>query len=156
MPSGQADKVRMMTSDTIAPAPVATPPQGMPHILPHVIYEGVGAAIEWLTRVFGFHERTWVRHASADGVIGRTQMDVLDSVITLGQTSVHGGSPRSGVSTMLYVYVDNVADHYARTCAAGADIVVELADRPWGDRTYQVMDLEGTSGRLPNTSRMSI
>jgi uncharacterized glyoxalase superfamily protein PhnB len=115
----------------------------MPRVLPHVIYEDVGAAVEWLTRVFGFGERAWVRHTSADGVIGRTQMDVLDSVITLGQPSVHGGSPRSGVSTMLYVYVDNVANHYERTRAAGAHIVVELDDRPWGDRTYQVRDLEG-------------
>jgi uncharacterized glyoxalase superfamily protein PhnB len=70
-------------------------------------------------------------------------MDVVDAAITLGQPSVHGGSAQNGVSMMLYVYVDNVAEHCERTRAAGARIVVELADRPWGDRTYQVMDLEG-------------
>jgi hypothetical protein len=52
--------------------PLANPPQGMPRILPDVIYDDVGAAIEWLTRVFGFLERTSVRHTAADGVIGRT------------------------------------------------------------------------------------
>jgi uncharacterized glyoxalase superfamily protein PhnB len=135
--------MHVTSSNQIMRLPLANPPQGMPRILPHVIYDDVGAAIEWLTRVFGFRERTWVRHTAADGVIGRTQMDVVDAVITLGQPSVHGGSPQNGVSMMLYVYVDNVAEHCERTRAAGARIVVELADRPWGDRTYQVMDLEG-------------
>ena len=77
----------------------------MPRILPHVIYDDVGAAIEWLTRVFGFRERTWVRHTAADGVIAGTQVDVMDAVITFGQPSVHGGSPRSGVSMTLYVSI---------------------------------------------------
>jgi hypothetical protein len=39
-------------------------------------------------------------------MIGRTQMAVKDGVITLGLPSVHGESPRHGVSAMLYVYVD--------------------------------------------------
>jgi uncharacterized glyoxalase superfamily protein PhnB len=70
-------------------------------------------------------------------------MEVVDSVITLGEPSVHAGSPRAGVSSMLYVYVDDVDGHYARARAAGATIVVGLADRPWGDRTYQAADPEG-------------
>lgn len=70
-------------------------------------------AIEWLTEVFGFQERTSIRHTDPDGTISRTQMEVVDSLITLGRPSVHGESPRSGVSSMLYVYVDNVDEHYA-------------------------------------------
>ena len=122
---------------------VANPPDGFPRILPHLIYEDVGAAVTWLTTVFGFREREWVRHVAADGVVSRTQMAVVESVITLGQPSVHGGPPRDGVSTLLYVYVDDVDAHYARVVAAGGRVVMELADRPWGDRTYQVTDLEG-------------
>jgi PhnB protein len=114
-----------------------------PRIRPHLIYDDPGAAIEWLTRVFGFRERGAARHTSPEGVIGRTQMEVVDSLITLGLPSVHGGSPGRDVSTMLYVYVDDVEVHYQRTRAAGANIVLDLADRPWGDRNYQVADLEG-------------
>ncbi|HEY2595778.1 MAG TPA: VOC family protein [Chloroflexota bacterium] len=97
----------------------------------------------WLERAFGFQERTFVRHTRPDGRVGRTQMQVLDSVITLGEPSVHAGSPAGGVSSMLYVYVDDVDGHYARVCAAGATVVLELEDRPWGDRTYQAADPEG-------------
>jgi uncharacterized glyoxalase superfamily protein PhnB len=115
----------------------------LPRILPHLIYDDVGAAVDWLTRVFGFSERTFVRHTLPDGRIGRTQMQVEDSVITLGLPSVHGESPRRGVSSMLYVYVDDVDQHHRRAQAAGAAIVVELATRPWGDRCYQTADLQG-------------
>lgn len=123
---------------------ITNPPTGIPRILPHLTYDDVGAAVAWLEDAFGFKERTWVRHTSADGRTSRTQMDVLDSVITLGEPSVHGESPRSGVSVTLYVYVDDVDAHYSRTSRhPGAAVQLPLEDRPWGDRTYQVRDPEG-------------
>lgn len=112
-------------------------------IVPHVIYDDTGRAIDWLTRVFGFRERTAARHTASDGRIGRTQMEVEDSFLTLGLPSVHGGSPSHGVSSMLYIYVDDVQTHYRRAISAGADIVSELEEHPWGDRCYQTTDPEG-------------
>jgi|SRR5436853_1652180 len=123
--------------------PVTNPPPGFPHILAHLIYDDVTAAVDWLTAAFGFQERTSARHASPEGVIGRTQMEVAGSLVTLGQPSIHGDSPRRGVSSMLYVYVDDVDEHYQRARAAGATIVTELEDQPWGDRRYQAVDPEG-------------
>lgn len=122
---------------------VANPPAGLPRIVPHVIYEDVAAAIDMLTTTFGFRERLSARHLMPDGTIGRTQMEVVDSVITLGLPSVHGESPRRGVSSMLYIYVDDVDAHFRRACAAGAAIVMELETQPWGDRRYQATDAEG-------------
>jgi uncharacterized glyoxalase superfamily protein PhnB len=122
---------------------VANPPTGMPRVLAHLVYDEPGAAVDWLTRVFGFRERVFVRHTDASGRMTRTQLDVVDSVITVGEPSVHGGSPAHGVSSMLYVYVDDVEAHYRQARESGAKIVMELADRPWGDRTYQASDPEG-------------
>jgi uncharacterized glyoxalase superfamily protein PhnB len=121
----------------------ANPPPGVPRILPHMVYEDVTGAVEWLSTAFGFAERIWARHANADGTIGRTQMEIADSLITIGEPSVHGDSPRRGVSSMLYVYVDDVDAHYRRARAAGATIEFELEDVPWGDRRYQATDPEG-------------
>ena len=132
-----------MADEVLVGRTVANPPLGMPRILAHLAYEDVGAAADWLGRVFGFQERVFVRHTHADGRVGRTQMQVVDSVITLGEPSVHAGSPAHGVSSMLYVYVDDVDEHLARARAEGASIVLELEDRPWGDRTYQAADPEG-------------
>lgn len=135
---------RRAISLTPSPADSAAtnPPAGFPRILPHLIYDDVDAAIAWLTEVFGFQERTAAHHTEADGKTGRAQMKVLDSLITIGRPSVHGDSPRRGVSSMLYVYVDKVEAHYEHAQALGAMIVTELQIHA-GDRRYQVADLEG-------------
>ncbi len=122
---------------------VLNPPKGWPRIVPHLIYEDAAGAIVWLNRAFGFTERASARHSSSGGTVERAQMEVGDSLFTLGLPSIHGGSPKRGVSTMLHVYVDDVDAHYRRARAAGATIVLELADQPWGDRRYQATDLEG-------------
>jgi uncharacterized glyoxalase superfamily protein PhnB len=118
-------------------------PPGIPRILPHVVYDDVGAAVRFLTEAFGFAERERYRHTEPDGTVSRTQLDVVDSVITVGRPSVHGQSPSGGVSSMLYVYVDDVDAHHTRARAAGATIVTGPGDMPWGDRRYQAADPEG-------------
>jgi uncharacterized glyoxalase superfamily protein PhnB len=42
-----------------------------------------------------------------------------------------------------YVYVDDVDGHCARAKNAGAKIIAEPKDQPYGDRTYGAEDLEG-------------
>jgi PhnB protein len=122
---------------------VSNPPRGVPRILPHLIYDDVAGAVAWLTAAFGFTERRSARHTSRDGTISRTQLEVADSLFTIGEPSVHADSPSRGVSSMLYIYVDDVDAHYAHARAAGATIVTSLEDLPWGDRRYQAMDPEG-------------
>jgi uncharacterized glyoxalase superfamily protein PhnB len=119
------------------------PPTGFPRIVAHLIYDDVSGAIEWLTGTFGFRERTSMRHTLPDATVGRAQIEILDSLITIGRPSIHADSPKRGVSSMLYVYVDDVDAHYQRAVAAGAMIVAEILDQPWGDRLYQVADPEG-------------
>jgi len=70
----------------------------------HLIYDDVGAAVDALADMFGFHERTVARHTSADGTVGRTQLQVVESVITLGlpwTPTATSGPSRSKSSTPL-------------------------------------------------------
>jgi hypothetical protein len=76
-----------------ATAHAADRPAGWPRVIPHLIYDDRGAAVAWLTRAFAFRERTDRRHTSAEGSTERAQMDVFDSIVTLGLPSVHGESP---------------------------------------------------------------
>lgn len=57
-------------------AAVANPPLDSPRIRPHLIYDDPAAAIAWLTRAFGFRERTAARHTLPDGNVQRTQIEV--------------------------------------------------------------------------------
>jgi uncharacterized glyoxalase superfamily protein PhnB len=121
---------------------VRPPPPGFPRVLVHLIYEDVDAAITWLTEVFGFRERMAAHHDEPDGTSSRAQIEIAESLITIGRPSVHADSPRRGVSSMLYIYVDDVDAHYDRVTRHGARIVVEPHTHA-GDKRYQVADPEG-------------
>lgn len=135
------EKERLMGS-IVVPA-LGAAPTGVPRIIPHLIYDDVAGAIAWLHRAFGFRERAENRMLEPDGTIGHAEMEVGDALIMLGPPSVHGESPQRGVSAMLQVYVEGVDRHCERARAAGARIVLEPADQPWGDRRYQATDPEG-------------
>jgi uncharacterized glyoxalase superfamily protein PhnB len=142
VPSGE-QPIERCKEERVAATEHPNPPAGYPRVLAHLVYDDVDAAIAWLSAAFGFRERLAARHTSADGTTGRTQMKIADSLITVGTPSIHGESPRRGVSSMLYVYVDDVDKHQQQATAAGATVVMELEDKPWGDRAYQAADPEG-------------
>jgi uncharacterized glyoxalase superfamily protein PhnB len=81
------------------------------------------------------------------GAVGHAEKQVgalpSDGLIMLGPPSVHGDSPRRGVSAMCHVYVADVDRHFATAVAAGAAIALELRNEPWGERRYQATDPEG-------------
>jgi uncharacterized glyoxalase superfamily protein PhnB len=56
-----------------------------------------------------------------------------------------GGSPPDALASTvsLYVIVDDPDAHHARAAAAGARIVRDLVDEPYGSREYSARDPEG-------------
>jgi len=48
-----------------------------------------------------------------------------------------------GVSSMTVIAVDNADAHFARSKEAGADIIREPVDQPYGVREYGARDPEG-------------
>jgi PhnB protein len=124
----------------------ANPPDNMPRITPNVFYDDLAAALEWLDKAFGFETR--MSMPGPDGGIMHAEMQVADSVIMMSPASdnVHWKSPQSlsgSVTLGLYIYVDDVDEHEARARSAGAEIVSDLEDMFWGDRTYVAADPEG-------------
>jgi uncharacterized glyoxalase superfamily protein PhnB len=115
-----------------------------PDVVPSLAYEDVPSAAEWLTRTFGFRERSDARLSWAGGSM--TWMEVGAGLINLSTAGGHElRSPRSvgAVSHALKVYVDDVDAHFKRAKAAGASIISELEDGFWGGRIYRARDLEG-------------
>jgi uncharacterized glyoxalase superfamily protein PhnB len=118
----------------------------MPRITPNVFYDDPAAALDWLSKAFGFTTR--MSMPGPDGGIMHAEMDVEDSVIMMSPTSGADvwKSPRSlggSVTLGLYVYVGDVDAHCDHARSAGAAVVSEPEDMFWGDRTYVVEDLEG-------------
>lgn len=117
--------------------PVAT-------VIPHITYENVAVALEWLARTLGFVEH--FRYGeSPDGVIAGAQVHLGRAYVML--TSVRAGrtSPRrAGFNTQFVtIIVDDVRAHHARTKAAGATLFEDLHETEYGELQYGVTDIEG-------------
>jgi uncharacterized glyoxalase superfamily protein PhnB len=115
-------------------APTAT-------IVPILIYDDVGEAIEWLCRAFGFSERL---RQERHGVIGHAQLSVGDGALMLGRQGGPFRSPRAdGIAQYVHVTVPDVDRHFERAKECGARIVQPPADMPFGERQYTAQDHAG-------------
>jgi len=111
-------------------------------IIPYIFYQDVPAALDWLARAFGFTEQ--MRHATPSGMHAQMMLDGRRIMMGQGSTDWRMQSPsETRVATMgIFIYLADVDAHYERARAAGADIVQEPYDEPYG-RTYTARDLDG-------------
>jgi uncharacterized glyoxalase superfamily protein PhnB len=133
-------------------------PHGMPRITPMISYEDVAAALDWLATAFGFREREGTRFTGDDGRVTHAEMELVDGVIMLANPTPDYQSPKHHAEVCeqarkwsavpyvidgLHVFVEAVDDHFARAKAAGATMLSEPEDQPYGERVYRVADPEG-------------
>jgi uncharacterized glyoxalase superfamily protein PhnB len=112
-------------------------------VTPYLLYEDAEAAVEFLTRAFGFREvdRTT---GGAGGLHVELEVGPDGSTVYLGQPGPGFRGPAEvGGTSLVYVVVDDVDGHYARAKAEGAVIVEELVDLPFGHRRYTCDDPQG-------------
>jgi uncharacterized glyoxalase superfamily protein PhnB len=118
------------------------PEDPRPNIFPSFKYQDAPAAIVWLERAFGFRKQAV--HAGPDGTIGHAELTLGAGAIMLGSKGLADPvDPWAAASQGVYVFVPDADEHYARARAAGATIVRELADTPYGSREYSARDSEG-------------
>ena len=118
----------------------------MPTLYPRLAYRDVLAAIDFLTRAFGFRERREARLEHPQGVLA--WLEVGDGVVMLGQSGpghheIYSPAEAGRATAMVNVYVEDVDAHHARAVREGARIVMGLEDMFWGDRRYEALDLDG-------------
>jgi uncharacterized glyoxalase superfamily protein PhnB len=129
-------------------------------IVPFIAYEDAAAAIDWLSRAFGFRENESARMTGENGVIGHAELDVGDgSVIFLATPSPDYESPKRHrehcetaakwqtnpwVVDGYMIQVDDVDAHHKRAAEAGATVLrapENVADA--GIRLWSGEDVEG-------------
>jgi uncharacterized glyoxalase superfamily protein PhnB len=109
-------------------------------------YQDPDKALDWLSSAFGAEVKEV--HRGEDGVVVHAELRLGDGLIMLGcyaEDGFLGGKtpdPLAGTIS-LYVVVPDPDSHYQRASAAGALIVRELVDQPYGSREYSARDLEG-------------
>jgi PhnB protein len=113
------------------------------------------AAMDWLTRAFGFVET--MRMVDDAGVLQHGELTASGATIMLATPSPAYEGPRAHrdhcdrarewsqvpyVINGVLVYVDDVEAHLARAVDSGATVLGGIEDTPFG-RLYRVEDLEG-------------
>jgi uncharacterized glyoxalase superfamily protein PhnB len=114
-------------------------------IYPCLSYRDATAAMEWLSRAFGFVKRA--AYPAPDGSIMHAEMSYGAGVIMLGSPHPEKGWVSAldlpAVNQTIYVAVEDPDAHHARARAAGAEIVIELKNEDYGSRGYTARDPEG-------------
>ena len=119
-------------------------------VIPAMRYRNAVAAIEWLVRAFGF-EKNAVYMGEGD-IVMHAQLTFGNGMVMLG--SVENGSQYSkmmmqpdeigGKQTQTACLIVSDADAvYATAKAAGAEMVMDIADMPYGGRAFTCRDPEG-------------
>lgn len=113
-------------------------------ITPYLYYEDVGAALQFLSKAFGFRKqgRTMRRPG---GEVRHAAMKLGDDLVMMGDPGSGYKNPkRLGQATQsLYINVPDVDRHFQRARNAGATILEEPGDTEYGHRRYGAEDPEG-------------
>jgi uncharacterized glyoxalase superfamily protein PhnB len=113
--------------------------------VPYFVYRDGEAALDWLTRAFGFEVVT--RVPGEDGALLHAELRHGDAYMMVGTAT-----PAQKVTTPwdlprghgVYVAVDDDLDaRHARAVAAGATIIEEPVDTGLGTRRFRALDLDG-------------
>ncbi|MFC7328534.1 VOC family protein [Marinactinospora rubrisoli] len=113
-----------------------------PSIIPVLRYHDARAAIEFLTKAFGFTLE--FSHPEVGERVDHAELRYGNGIIMVG-------SPREGADPALadprpqavFVVVPDPDEHHRRAVAAGAEIVGPPEDMPYGAREYMARDPAG-------------
>jgi uncharacterized glyoxalase superfamily protein PhnB len=126
-------------------------------VIPMLAYEDAAAAIDWLVKAFGFHEK--LRYTEDDGTVTHAELATEGGgLIMLATPTPDYVSPKRHRETCeqarkwsevpyvidgVLIEVDDVDAHFARAKEAGATVLSEPEDVDAGVRHYRAEDPEG-------------
>jgi uncharacterized glyoxalase superfamily protein PhnB len=135
---------------------MTTPAKSCPStVIPGMRYRNALSAIEWLVRAFGF-ERQAVYLGSDNTTVMHAQLTFGNGMIMIGSVpkDVDKSNPYSGLmiqpdeaggreTKSISLIVDDADAVCDRAKAAGATIVFDIEDKPYGGRAFTCRDPEG-------------
>ena len=117
-------------------------PEGMPTLTPHLVCAGAAAAIDFYRDAFGAIEMA--RIPGPDGTLMHAMVRIGDSPLMLvdamPQWGLLGPDALKGSPVTIHMYVTDVDATVERAVAAGAKVVMPVADQFWGDRYGKLED----------------
>ncbi len=119
-------------------------------VIPGLRYRDALAAIDWLTRAFGFEkqavymgENNIVMHAQLTFGNGMIMLGSIDNGTEYGKLITQPDEINLRETQSPYLVVKDADATYATAKAAGATIVMDIRDMDYGGRAFTCRDPEG-------------
>lgn len=120
-------------------------PDEYPQVMPYLIVDGAGEAIEFYKDVLGATER--MRMEGPDGGIGHAELQIGEAVIMLAdenlRMNIEGPKSVGGTPVTIHVYVEDADGTFERAVQGGAKSLRAVEDQFYGDRSGQFEDPYG-------------
>jgi uncharacterized glyoxalase superfamily protein PhnB len=121
-------------------------PDGFHRVTPHLTVRNAAAMIEFYKKAFGAVEKS--RAPGPDGksimhahiLIGDSNVFLNDEFPEMGALSPVGSK---STPVTIHLYVEDADRQFQQALAAGAEVVMPIADQFWGDRYGIVKDPSG-------------
>jgi PhnB protein len=110
-------------------------PEGYHTITPYLMIRGAVDAIEFYKQAFGATEL--MRQADADGKVRHAEIQIGDSQVMIADEASQFPELRSvqafgGSPVNMFLYVDDADALAKQALAAGAQLIMEVQDKPYG------------------------
>ena len=117
-------------------------------LMPALRYRDCNKALRFLTEVFGFTEGNAFRDDK--GNVQHAELWFGNGGVMIGPVAdtpfskvMRQPDEAGGVTASFFCVVNDPDAHFARSQAAGYEIILPLRDEPYGSREYSVRDPEG-------------
>jgi PhnB protein len=141
----KASSARAKAASKAGPKKVQPIPPGMPSVVPNLVVQGAGEAIDFYKRALGAKEVMRQLMPGSD-LVWHAQLKIGDSVLFIND-GMPGGSAGSSASnpshTSMWLWCKDVNSAFNTAVAAGAKVTMPLMDQFWGDRMGMVTDRWG-------------
>jgi uncharacterized glyoxalase superfamily protein PhnB len=123
---------------------------GKSAVIPGLRYKDAHKAMDWLVAAFGFKKQAV--YEGPNGTVAHAQLTLGSGMVMVGSVGDTGPwakwlsqpSQNSGKCTQsINLTVTDATAVYANAKEAGAKIVQELAEMPYGGKAFGCLDLEG-------------
>ena len=129
--------------------------RGVSPLSPHLVVAGAADAIKFYQRAFGAQEL--IKLEGPDGKLMHACVSINGSSVMLvdenPQWKALGPKSLGGTPVTIHLMVDDVDKVTNQAIAAGAKVIMPVADMFWGDRYGIVEDPFGLTGRSPRPKR---
>jgi PhnB protein len=101
-------------------------PEGYQQIMPYLILRNAAAFLEFTKKVFNAEEK--VKHMRDEHTILHAELKIGESVVMFADSTPEYNTSTAG----LFIYVDDADAVFQKALDAGAKVIMELSDQPYG------------------------